>query len=1038
MARVFLQDMVDDIRWDALPINWTLFDVASFSRAKQLWDYQQQALENAIKVLWKYYEDFADYQPGERLEINQERKRRFFDWYRDNGQDENLDIGLNRANRNISRLLTEYYASPPLPSPHLTHKEEGAGVRWGEVSYQHFINRACFWMATGSGKTLVIVKLIQLLRNLIQVGEIPPHDILVLTHRDDLIDQLKAHVNEFNTAHRNIFIKLRELKEYAEVKRGNPSLFKPEVMATSATLTVFYYRSDNLSDEQKEKIIDFRNYNDNGKWYILLDEAHKGDKEDSKRQHIYSILSRNGFLFNFSATFTDPRDLITTVCNFNLSEFIKAGYGKHIAILKQEIRAFRNNEDYNSEEKQKVVLKSLIMLSYVRKCYEDIQNVPSSGGVGVGKLYHKPLLLTLVNSVNTEDADLKLFFREIERIGKGEINDDVWKAAKDELWEELKARPGFTFEENGRIEVDTEGFKHLSREDIRQYVFNAPSFGEIEISFRPSDKKQVAFKLTTTDKHFALMKTGDMPNWLKEELARFNVNHQFEQEGFFERLNEDDSDINILMGSRAFYEGWDSNRPNVINFINIGTGTDAKKFILQSVGRGVRIEPFKNKRKRLLPLYNAKEVSADLFHQIKDKVLPVESLFLFGTNRNALQTVIEQLNQEKEKEGEQQLSLFVNEEAKQHKLLIPTYRQADRPPYPPVDGGERGGVDERKLTKFEITSNELDLLKRYVEFVQDNRVLLALYETAPRKIEILRASLNDPDNYYKQDGRNFKNIDLLAQRIFDYFSIVPEEFERLKQLEEEIRHFKRITVSLKDISDLTQKVETVRQYQAPSALEAELKEKFTRGEITLEEYTESIKQTARMVREEKAEYQGKRFRIKHIANHYYVPIILSDEKQKIDYIKHIIQTPSEIDFINHLEQYLQGGDNKFKDFDWWLFSKLDESLDEVYIPYYSSKINKVSKFKPDFIFWLQRNKDYSILFIDPKGIAYTDYEQKIDGYRGIFEVDDAGKRVFEYNGLNVQVFAFLYTDDVNKLSKQYKEYWFDNMEKALNQACFRK
>jgi len=30
-------------------------------------------------------------------------------------------------------------------------------------------------------------------------------------------------------------------------------------------MNVFYYRSDNLSDEQKERIIDFRNYDDNGK-----------------------------------------------------------------------------------------------------------------------------------------------------------------------------------------------------------------------------------------------------------------------------------------------------------------------------------------------------------------------------------------------------------------------------------------------------------------------------------------------------------------------------------------------------------------------------------------------------------------------------------------------------------------------------------------------------------------------------------------------------------------------------------------------------
>ena len=33
-------------------------------------------------------------------------------------------------------------------------------------------------------------------------------------------------------------------------------------------------------------------------------------------------------------------------------------------------------------------------------------------------LFHRPLLLALVNSVNTDEkADLKLFFRELERIG---------------------------------------------------------------------------------------------------------------------------------------------------------------------------------------------------------------------------------------------------------------------------------------------------------------------------------------------------------------------------------------------------------------------------------------------------------------------------------------------------------------------------------------------------------------------------------------------------------------------------------------------
>jgi len=992
MTGVFLQSMVNDLQWDALPFNWTAFCLETFSPNKRLWNYQQEALVNALKALWKYYEDFADYQAGEDLDANLQRKRRFFAWYQANGLHTDLDIGLDhRTNRTIANLLSEYY--------------EAAN---GKVAYWHFINRMSFWMATGSGKTLVLVKLIQVLRDLIQWGEVPPYDILVLTHRDDLIEQLKAHVTEFNAAHSDLFIRLRELREYPAAKREHPSLFQDR------EITVFYYRSDNLSDEQKEKIIDFRNYDDRGRWYILLDEAHKGDKEDSKRQHIYSILSRNGFLFNFSATFTDSRDLVTTVSNFNLAEFIEAGYGKHIAILKQEIRAFRDKDDYTNEEKQRVVLKSLLMLAYARKFYEDIRSVGpdlNSRRIYPMELYHRPLLLTLVNSVNTEDADLKLFFRELERIGKGDLSADIWEQAKAELWEELKDRPAFLFEEGKQIEVDAAAFQGLSHEDLLVSVYNASSPGEIEILVRPSNRQELAFKLKSADRPFALIKIGDISGWLKEELAGYEVNERFDDEGYFERLNADDSDINILMGSRSFYEGWDSNRPNVINFINIGTGTDAKKFILQSVGRGVRIEPLRDRRKRLLPLYNAKQVEADLFQALQAKVLPLETLFIFGTNRNALQTVIEQLDQEKSRESEQQLSLFLNAEAQCHTLLIPTYRQADRP-----------RVEEERLTKFEITADELRLLRRYAEYISDDRVLLALYETEPMKLRAFRHSLQVPDDCYKYKGKPFKNIHLLVRRLLDYFSVLPEEFEQLKVLEDEIRHFKHVKVSLKDISELQGKVERVSNY--PTHLK-ELRAQY--GAIPPEEYDRRLRAISDR---EQFDSDGKKIVIRYVANHYYIPLILS-ESDKIDYIKHVIKTPSEVEFVNRLEEHVCRPDHKFKDFDWWLFSKLDESLDQVYIPYYNPARNDISHFKPDFIFWLQQGDNYFIVFIDPKGTEHTDYEHKIDGYKALFVSDGNGRRVFPHEGLKVRVFTFLYTDDVNELAEGYKEYWFDDIGKAM-------
>jgi hypothetical protein len=76
--RVLLQDMIQDISFDDLPPSWNTFDIESFSKSKRLWDYQQEAVKNAIKVLWKYFEDFEDYQENEDLEINERRKNQLF------------------------------------------------------------------------------------------------------------------------------------------------------------------------------------------------------------------------------------------------------------------------------------------------------------------------------------------------------------------------------------------------------------------------------------------------------------------------------------------------------------------------------------------------------------------------------------------------------------------------------------------------------------------------------------------------------------------------------------------------------------------------------------------------------------------------------------------------------------------------------------------------------------------------------------------------------------------------------------------------
>jgi len=115
---------------------------------------------------------------------------------------------------------------------------------------------------------------------------------------------------------------------------------------------------------------------------------------------------------------------------------------------------------------------------------------------------------------------------------------------------------------------------------------------------------------------------------------------------------------------------------------------------------------------------------------------------------------------------------------------------------------------------------------------------------------------------------------------------------------------------------------------------------------------------------------------------------------------------------------------------WLFFSKIDETLDEVYIPYYNPKTNRIDKFKPDFIFWLKKENQYTILFVDPKGTEHTDAFRKIEGYSKIFEVENNKEKVsrdFSYNGFNIKVKLLLKPSrgDVARVLENYKKYWFD-------------
>ncbi len=989
MSKTLLQDIVNENSFDNLPAMWQNFDFKNFSKEKSLFDFQQDALKNVLVVLWKYYDNNdskINYQEKEKFDINETRKEEFFQFYTTfpNFPEKNLDYNLeNKEGKITAKLLEEYYP-----------------VKDNKVSFVNFINRMAFWMATGSGKTLVIVKIIEILKKLIERKEIPENDILFLTHREDLLDQFKEYIREFNSSNSNdISINLKSLKDYDSVKRENQSLFKEK------EITIFYYRSDLISDESKEKLVNFRNYDNDGQWYILLDEAHKGDKEDSKRQVIYSILSRNGFLFNFSATFTDLRDQITTGFDFKLNNFIDAGYGKYIYLSEEEIKAFKDKEDFSEKEKQKIVLKSLILLTYIKKFADKIKKAQKN-------LYHYPLLLTLVNSVNVEDADLKLFFQEIEKIGRGKVDKEFFNSVKNELIESLNFDNKILMPQNEELIIDEKSLREITFKDVLLSVYNSKGPGNIEVLTIPGNKQEMIFKLRTSASPFALIKIGEIKPWLDwfEELGGYEINESFSNESIFKKINKDDSDINILMGSRSFYEGWDSNRPNIILFINIGVGVKAKKFVLQSTGRGLRIEPIKNERKRLSFLYLAGKIKQNLYKKIKDYVPSLETLFIFGTNKNALNDTFTTLIEERGEEYPLERQFVINEKAKELPLFVPVYKPA---PYILADKGKG------KQIKYFLAKEDFDLVKSYFEYFDDKRVLLMQYEIEPKILKTIDKSFKESLDYYKtEEGSAILNPEIILSRIINHFSLIPEEFKAFEKVEKGkfIVHFEKVKYFGREkLNEFLEKFNKVKIYE-------EKEKEIKQSKLPLD--------TQKEILDEMKERSFDGIKIKYIPNHYYYPIILSEQKYKIEYLNHIIKEESEVKFIKELDKYLAQDNNLFDTkFEWWLFSKLDENTDDVYIPWNNQKSNKFERFKPDFIFWMKEkgSKNYFIVFIDPKGTEHTEAYRKIDGFKEIFE----GKLFPPYDSFNIKVKLFCKPSDQALAEKEYKEYWYDNIQGIL-------
>ena len=970
-----LEPLTQLLNYDDLPETWRVPEAGRFSVEKTLYDYQTDALQKAARALFLYYGKTHDWAAGESLETNAERKKDFADLYRDFPVSylKKYESRADERNRNESqvfRILSDFIRP------------------WGDlISYHNLINRMCFWMATGSGKTLVMVKLIEYLHCLQRHNEIPPHNMLILAPSEHLIGQIRRTVDEFNQSGLLIdLVPLREMHRGRQARLGE-------------AVTVYYHRSDNISDVQKDALTDYRMYENGGKWFILLDEAHKGGKEDSKRQAYYAIMAREGFLFNFSATFTDKEDIVTTVKKYNLEEFIKNGRGKNIYLNEKEYEAFkRKGEEINYSERRKIVLKSLLTLGYVSMRVKELRR-----DTGLTQLYHLPLMLTLVNSVNTDienaQNDLWAFFQILREIATGEIDEALFRDSKNELitdWE--NAQPLFGGHSGGIAGIGENFIKTIKVTDLREAVFLSRRKGALQI-IRSGDNKELAFQLRNADSPFALIRIGDTAKWRNKLLVGYEETTTLQEKSFFDGLEK--SAITILMGSRSFFESWDSNRPNVINFINIG-GSDAKKFVVQSVGRGVRIEPLPNQRCRCsrLVLEGEEKKAVDI---IRDGVQPVETLFLFATNRKAVKSVLEGLETERAAafeslEGFRQAPI-PKIHGREMPLLIPEYRDAPK---------------TASRLPFSLSAETKLRFEEWLARTSD-AVLAVRDGLAPPQIAELHAMVAQPANLTAAPGKHYARLPFLQSRLMSHLSKTAKISDSVRKInDEDIVHFQQIRAFPEHARELQEKIENVKQGRASNQDIGDLAVQLANEEITREDFDRQVAgQTTETFKD---------LLIKKLIGHYYLPVALGNEKS--NYIQHIIKVESEVRFLNALEAWV--GE---KDIPWdaWMFSKLDESLDRIHIPYFDNSVNDYRRFKPDFVFWMCRKNEYRIVFVDPKGTEYATAYRKIDGYKTLF-TQNGNSRFFKHRpNWRVSVNLLFYNPS-GQPAQAYQRYWTSNPE----------
>ncbi len=432
------------------------------------------------------------------------------------------------------------------------------------------LNKIAFWMATGSGKTLLMhAHILQYYRMLDRYGHRRDlNRILLLTPNEGLSAQ---HKREFETA------------------GIRAEIFHKDGGQLYAGQTVEILEITKLKDETGDKTVAVDAFEGNN--LVLVDEGHRGVSAGQRGAWIRyrNALCESGFSFEYSATFGQAvkgdRDLTdlyarTVLFDYSYQWFYSDGFGKDFRILNLD-----HAGDADAAWKQTYLTGCLLAFFQQQLVFHQ-----HAGTLRPFNL-ERPLWIFVGGRVTAslsqnEASDILQVLRFLaDYVSKPH---DSARQIKHVLERGLETGTENVFQGRFSYLAETGMSPTDMFSETLSLLFNAPGGGAFQIENLKGVPGELALRVGE-NAPFGVVNVGD-----DVKLAGLCANADMdvaEREfagSLFHEIDRSQSTVNVLVGARKFVEGWSSWRVSTMGLMNIGRTEGAQ--IIQLFGRGVRLK----------------------------------------------------------------------------------------------------------------------------------------------------------------------------------------------------------------------------------------------------------------------------------------------------------------------------------------------------------------------------------------------------------------------------------------------------------------